>query len=184
MSMQIKSLIIYSRDGELRELPFKLGAVNIITGKSSTGKSAIIEILEYCLGRSSFNVPEGVIRDTVSWYGVIYQIHDTQVLIAKPAPAAERASQSRVYFEEGVSVSPPPFEKLVPNSDDKAVVQVLSRLVGISPNLNVPEGRQSREPLEATIRHTSYYVYQDHESNLDVYEYDRNIVFLSITGRI
>lgn len=161
MSMQIKSLIIYSRDGEVRELPFKLGAVNIITGKSSTGKSAIIEIVEFCLGRSSFNVPEGVIRDTVSWYGVIYQVHDTQVLIAKPAPAAERISQSRVYFEEGVSVSPPPFEKLVPNSDDKAVIQALSRLVGVSPNLNVPEGRQSREPLEATIRHASFYLYQD-----------------------
>ncbi len=30
---------------------------------------------------------------------------------------------------------------------------------------------------------SAYYVYQDHESNLDVFEYDRNIVFLSITGR-
>ncbi len=29
-----------------------------------------------------------------------------------------------------------------------------------------------------------YYVYQNHDSNLDVFEYDRNIVFLSITGRI
>lgn len=30
---------------------------------------------------------------------------------------------------------------------------------------------------------SAYYVYQDHQSNLDVFEYDRNIVFLSITGR-
>jgi hypothetical protein len=159
--MQIKSLIIYSRHGEVREVPFKLGAVNIITGKSSTGKSAIIEIVEFCLGRSSFNVPEGVIRDTVSWYGVIYQIHDTQVLVAKPAPVGNKIFQSRVYFEEGVSVTAPPFDKLVPNSNDGAVIQALSRLVGISPNLNVPERGQSREPLEATIQHASFYLYQD-----------------------
>jgi len=31
---------------------------------------------------------------------------------------------------------------------------------------------------------SAYYVHQNHDSNLDVYEYDRNIVFLSITGRI
>jgi Flp pilus assembly protein TadD len=30
---------------------------------------------------------------------------------------------------------------------------------------------------------SAYYVYQDHQSNLDVFEYERNIVFLSITGR-
>jgi hypothetical protein len=31
---------------------------------------------------------------------------------------------------------------------------------------------------------SAYYVYQNHDSNLDVFEYDRNIVFLSVTGRI
>jgi len=30
---------------------------------------------------------------------------------------------------------------------------------------------------------SAYYIYQGHKSNLDVFEYDRNIVFLSITGR-
>lgn len=31
---------------------------------------------------------------------------------------------------------------------------------------------------------SAYYVHQNHDSNLDVFEYDRNIFFLSITGRI
>ena len=31
---------------------------------------------------------------------------------------------------------------------------------------------------------SAYYVHQNHDSNLDVFEYGRNIVFLSITGRI
>jgi hypothetical protein len=31
---------------------------------------------------------------------------------------------------------------------------------------------------------SAYYVHQDHNSNIDAFEYDRNIVFVSITGRI
>jgi len=45
MSMQIKAIYLYNKDGEIRELKFKLGKVNIISGKSDTGKSAIISIL-------------------------------------------------------------------------------------------------------------------------------------------
>lgn len=92
MSIQIKSIILYNSDGEVRVLPFKLGKINIITGKSSTGKSAIIDIIEYCLGRSDFRIPEGKIRDNVKWYAVLYQLDETQILIAKPAPADNAAS--------------------------------------------------------------------------------------------
>ena len=66
--MQIRSILLYSLNGEIRQLPFTPGAVNIITGRSLTGKSAIIDIIDYCLGRSTFAIPEGVIRDTVAWY--------------------------------------------------------------------------------------------------------------------
>jgi hypothetical protein len=160
MTMQIKSILLYNARGELRTLDFRLGSVNIITGKSSTGKSALIEIIEFCLGRSEFKVPEGVIRDAVAWYGVIYQLDQTQVLIAKPAPAPQANSQSQVYLETGTEITPPPFDELVPNTTDAAVTEYLSRLIGISPNQNIPEEGQSRGALEATLRHTSFYLFQ------------------------
>lgn len=71
--MKIKSIHIYSHDGQRRDLPFNVDGLNVITGRSSTGKSALSEIIEYCMGRSTFNVPEGIIRDKVSWFAVIYQ---------------------------------------------------------------------------------------------------------------
>lgn len=83
--MKIKSVSIYSHDGRRRDLWFHNG-LNVITGRSSTGKSALSDIIEYCMGRSTFNVPEGVIRDRVVWFAVIYQFAGEQVLIAKPAP--------------------------------------------------------------------------------------------------
>lgn len=47
MSLQIAKLILYSRKGEVRELEFNPGRLNVLTGASKTGKSAIIDIVDY-----------------------------------------------------------------------------------------------------------------------------------------
>jgi hypothetical protein len=115
--MQIRSIILYNSAGDVRELSFKLGSVNIITGRSLTGKSAIIDIIDYCMGRSTFNIPEGVIRDAVAWYAVIFTFGDSsEILVAKPAPKENAASQSQVYCEVGTALTAPPFSRLIPNS--------------------------------------------------------------------
>lgn len=60
MSFSIKRIILYSHEGEKRVLRFRVHGLNIITGVSKTGKSAIIDIVDYCLGRKSYNVAEGI----------------------------------------------------------------------------------------------------------------------------
>src|SRR5258707_2487016 len=100
--MKVKSIHIYSHDGQRRDISFKVDGLNVITGRSSTGKSALSEIIEYCMGRSTFNVPEGVIRDRVSWFGVIYQFPREQVLIAKPTPSGGAASCSTAMQRRAV----------------------------------------------------------------------------------
>ena len=57
--------------------------VNIITGKSSTGKSAIIEIFDYCMGSSEFNIPSGVITDNADIYFVILSIKEIFLVLAR-----------------------------------------------------------------------------------------------------
>jgi hypothetical protein len=161
MTMQIRSIILYNRAGAIREVSLKPGAVNIVTGRSLTGKSAIIDIVDYCMGRSTFNIPEGVIRDSVAWYAVVFRFGDnTEVLVAKPAPKENAASQSQVYYEVGTSLTALPLSRLIPSSNDEAVVKELSKRVGIVPNLHMPPAGQSRNELEATIRHTVYYLFQ------------------------
>jgi len=161
MTMQIRSIILYNRAGATREVSFRPGAVNIITGRSLTGKSAIIDIVDYCMGRSTFNIPEGVIRDSVAWYAVVFKFGDnTEVLVAKPAPKENAASMSQVYYEVGAPITTPPLSRLIPNSNDDAVTKDLSKRVGILPNLHMPPAGQSRNELEATIRHTIFYLFQ------------------------
>ncbi len=58
--MNIREIILYSYTGEIRRISFKVNGLNIVTGRSSTGKSALSDIVEYCMGRSTFNIPEGL----------------------------------------------------------------------------------------------------------------------------
>ncbi len=158
--MKIKSIHIYSHDGQRRDLLFKVAGLNVITGRSSTGKSALSEIVEYCMGRSSFNVPEGVIRDKVAWFAVIYQFEREQVLVAKPTPAEGGASCSTAMLRRGTELQAPSFEELAVNSDDDAVVTLLSRLLGIPENRTDVALEHSRDSYEANVKHTLYYLFQ------------------------
>jgi hypothetical protein len=158
--MKIKSIHIYSHDGQRRDLQFKVDGLNVITGRSSTGKSALSEIIEYCMGRSTFNVPEGIIRDKVAWFAVIYQFPLEQVLIAKPTPTAGGTSCSTAMQRRGSQLTAPEFKELVVNTDDDAVVALLSRLLGIPENRTDVAIEHSRESYDANVKHTYYYLFQ------------------------
>lgn len=158
--MKIKSIHIYSHDGQRRDLQFKVDGLNVITGRSSTGKSALSEIIEYCMGRSSFNVPEGVIRDKVVWFAVIYQFDGEQVLVAKPTPRGGGASCSTAMLRRGAALQAPAFGELVENSDDDAIVALLSRLLGIPENRTDVALEHSRDSYDANVKHTFYYLFQ------------------------
>jgi len=178
--MNIRDIILYSHSGELRRITFKVNGLNIITGRASTGKSALSDIVEYCMGQSDFNIPEGPIRDKVSWYGVIYQFDSEQVLIAKPAPAANASSCSRAMIRRGAALEPPPFDELRQNADDATVVSLLSDLLGIPANRTDVPQEQSRGSYAATIKHTFYYLFQKQEliANKEQLFYRQNEPFL------
>lgn len=158
--MKIKSIHLYSYDGRRRDLAFHLNGLNVITGRSSTGKSALSEIIEYCMGRSTFNIPEGIIRDRVSWFAVIYQFPGEQVLIAKPSPGAGRASCSTAMVRRGSKIDVPEFGDLLVNDDDSGVETLLSRMLGIPDNSTSVPLEHSRESYDANIKHTVYYLFQ------------------------
>jgi len=177
--MKIKSIHIYSHDGQRRNLQFKVDGLNVITGRSSTGKSALSEIIEYCMGRSTFNVPEGIIRDKVAWFAVIYQFSEEQVLIAKPTPTAGGTSCSTAMQRRGGQLTAPDFKELQVNTDDDAVVALLSRLLGIPENRTDVAVEHSRQSYDANVKHTYYYLFQKQGivANKDQLFYRQNEAF-------
>ncbi len=178
--MNILEIILYSHDGQVRRLKFKSRGLNIITGRSSTGKSALSTIVEYCMGRSTFLVPEGPIQDKVSWYGVLFGFSGEQVFVGKPRPENGGASCSQVMIKRGASIAHPAFDELIVNGNDESVVTLLSELLGIPTNcVIVPEG-QSRTPFEVSIKHAPFFLFQKQNliTSADQLFYRQNEPFL------
>jgi hypothetical protein len=159
MSFQILEIGLYNRQGERRSIRFKPGAVNVITGGSKTGKSALIDIVDYCLGRSDYIVAHGVIRDTVVWYALMLQTANGKALIARPIPPQGQKTGTEVYFSPDSDDSLPDLAELRPNSTIKALTTILTETAGITPNENVPPQGQSRASVRATIDHTKFYLF-------------------------
>ncbi|CAM4363286.1 MULTISPECIES: DUF3732 domain-containing protein [Pseudoalteromonas] len=61
---------------------FKTG-LNVVTGKSSTGKSALIEIFDYCMGSSEYTIPVGRITESAAIYFTIYKKGNRFLVLGK-----------------------------------------------------------------------------------------------------
>lgn len=157
--MQIQKIVLYGNNGDKRILNLKLGQLNIISGKSKTGKSVIGDIIDYCFGGSSCNIAVGVVRDTTAWYGLLLEHNGELIFVARQNPPAGQASTGKCCYQFGVSDVPNNVELAAP-VDVTGLEKLLSQKIGISQNLFTPPEEQSRQPLSANIRHTMFYCIQ------------------------
>ena len=92
MRSYIKYMGIMDQYGNCHHIDMHEG-LNIITGRSSTGKSAIIELFDYCTGSADNTIPSGVITENASLYFVVLYKNDTQLVIAR-----EQVGRTRKLF--------------------------------------------------------------------------------------
>lgn len=94
MKFTIDAVILWPRQPgmEPRVIPFCEGKINIIYGLSGTGKSSIVHIIDYVLGATKCQIPIGIIRDTVEWFGLKVRLLDTTYIVARRTPANSQGS--------------------------------------------------------------------------------------------
>jgi len=153
MSIQLLEVAIYSHDGRVRPLELRAGQVNVITGASKTGKSALIDVVDYCFGSNECRVPEGPIRRSVSWFGLRLKLPKGEAFIARRCPATNRASSEECFVDIGESVQVPAASELRQTTNTSGLMGLLSGWAGIKENIHDPLPGQTRAPLTATIRH-------------------------------
>jgi len=83
MNAILNRILIFSKEGEKKEVVFTSG-LNIITGDSKTGKSALIEIVDYCLFSSRSTIPKGIINDFADLFAIVLKVSDKFIAIARP----------------------------------------------------------------------------------------------------
>ena len=160
MTLQIRAISIYSRDGERRDVEFTLGALNIVTGASKTGKSALLDIVDYCWGRNECTVAEGEIRRGVSWFAVHFDKDGEGILIARKNPGPAGRASDEIYFARGIEALPLDPSGFQKNITADGLKSQLSATLGISENIHIPEEGATRQPLEASSRHAIVFCLQ------------------------
>lgn len=158
--IQIRAVVIYSHDGRHRVVPFEPGRVNIISGDSRTGKSAILGIIDYCFGAKEIDVPEGKVRRNVAWFGLLLQTGRGQAFVARQLPAGDGKSSEAIYVQADGQVPVPPAQALRQTTNRDGLRALLASWVGMSDYLHEPPPGQSRDPLAASISHALTFCFQ------------------------
>lgn len=160
MYFQIKELILWpkNRSFQPRRLRFQLGKVNVITGASRTGKSAVIPIIDYCLASGACGIPVQTIRDACSWFGVIVATEKGETLLARREPGGQRSTDD-MFMQEARTIQEIPRD-LVKNIGPDGVKRVIDEMCGLS-NLDFSAGEsQSGFDARPSFRDLSAFVFQ------------------------
>lgn len=155
--MQLLAIAVYNEAGERRDVRLAPGELNVITGVSSSGKSALLDIVEYGLGRDTLVMPVGPISQTVRWYGLLLEHEATRVFVGRPAPQDGRQGTQRAMIEVGgAEFDLLDADQLTVNADTSTLRDQIGRLIGIDENAGDPELGGFAAGLEANLGHAAF----------------------------
>lgn len=106
MFTRIEFIGLLDKRGNIHGVTLKPG-LNLITGKSATGKSSVIEIFDYCMGESQNTIPAGVISDNAEIFLLLMEIGVKRYLVGRKsslfyiidADANEIKDENDISFE-------------------------------------------------------------------------------------
>ncbi len=118
-----------------RILKFLPNKVNVITGKSGTGKSSVITIIDYCLLSSDAKLVEAVINENVEWYGLKFTVNEKEFFIARRKMINQVGSDDVYFSSTGVIPTLP--QASIGITDLR---KILEQEFSINSNLTIPYG--------------------------------------------
>lgn len=135
MKFHIDEIILWLKNGKIRKIKFLNNKVNVITGNSSTGKTAILSIFDYCFFSSKAKIAESKINENVEWYGVNFHINDKFYTIARKSLKEGKTSEE--YFFSSVGNIP---EVISTNNNEKAIKKIIETEFNIDEDVVIPYG--------------------------------------------
>jgi hypothetical protein len=177
MKLNILELILWSKaDHPPRRVAFEAGKVNVISGDSKTGKSAIVPIIDYCLGANHCAIPTGTIRDTCAWFGLVVDTAEGLKLFARREPGGQQSTDYMFVLEGDALKLDKDKKVIVPerieahNYTAGQLRSLLNRMAGIS-NLEMEPDSQAIGAQRPSIRDFMAFVFQPQNvvANPDVF---------------
>ena len=157
--MQLRALGLYSHDGELRALRFRLGGLNVISGLSRTGKTELLKIIDFCAGRSTPQLAPGPITRKVAFFAALFEgSGGRRVLVVRPQPTGQSATTAMIAYGTDLDL-PAESSTIEINATTETVRGGLDDLLGLG-GYDVEEFRGVRERLRASVSHAIQFCLQ------------------------
>lgn len=154
----ITCIFFLGASGQRRDVVFKPGEMNIITGASGTGKSALIKAIDYCLGSSKCELPVHVRRRSLA-VGVKWVAGEQEMVVGRLIPPSGQATSTRMFVTAGRNLLLPrgikEFDGATTVDAAKAFIE---RAFGIGDLIAEPDARGGGRG-RATIRHVTPYLF-------------------------
>ena len=157
--MQILSVGIYNERAKRKDVIFKIGSLNIVTGSSRTGKSALLEITDYCLGATENNIPEGPVTETANWYYVLLQKGHSRLFVAR----SQKNKAQFFLLPGGMDLAPPNLEEIRVNADRDAAKNYLTQFAGIDSVTLQPHQNSLESQSQLSVRTALAFCFQGQE---------------------
>lgn len=153
----IASIFFLGIDGRHRSVDFKPG-VNIITGASGTGKSALIKAIDYCLGSSQCELPDYVRTRAVA-VGVQWVAGTDEIIVGRLIPTMDHGTSHQMFVSSGRNL---PLPKTVAEFEGATNIDVaksfLEEAFGIGDLPSEPDN-WGKIRGRATVRHITPYMF-------------------------
>lgn len=162
MKAFVRHIGVTDNNDNVHAVTFGLG-VNVVTGKSSTGKSALIEIFDFCLGSSEFTVPEGIITNCAEIYFTVIRVDMCDLVLARQRDS--RQAFIKAESDENIVINSGNFTSayfdnkyFLPLSDFKKELGRWFglRLTNVEENLIDRRYRRSKDPSPSIRSFTSF----------------------------
>lgn len=170
MKFYFEKITLWLKNGKKREIIFHKNKVNVLTGESNTGKSAILQIIDYCLFSSTLNISEDKINENVMWYGITFNINNNTYTIARKSLEFRRPTNEYYFSSTGETPTTP-----TANIDESSLKLLLESDFNIDSNATIAYGGAKQIKLGSKISLRYFLMFNTISG--DIIESDNGIFF-------
>lgn len=146
MNFYIKKIKLWFKThSQPKEYTFEKNKVNVVTGDSSTGKSSILRVIDYCLFSRESAIVEDVINENVMWYGLAFHLNGHDYVVARKAPTNGRIGYDYYWAADTDEFPGDAFPKPTQGTSRAELQDFISREMHV-PIVKLEEGRQTMTP--------------------------------------
>lgn len=153
----IKQIVFFGVEDRRRTIDLLLDDVNIITGASGTGKSAIIDAIDYCLGSSKCGLP-WFVRERAEAVAVHWKKDQLDLIVGRNIPRAGKGTNQMFVRVGSFLKIPSTVKELEGRTPRETAMTMIERAFGIADTADV-ESIIFSQTGRASIRHATPYMF-------------------------